>query len=111
MIKLVQKPSSGCAGGEVVGGRAAEHRDKANGIDEARGEGPPATPAAMPTTMAEPTTPASVPVMCMKRSAANSPARYWMDPVAALIASQPNRAFRRSPGVSAQDRNVTRRAK
>jgi len=37
MIKLAQKPSSGCVGGEVVGCRAAEDRDKANGIDEARG--------------------------------------------------------------------------
>ena len=38
MIKLPQKSSSGCVGGEVVGCRAAEHRDKRNGIDEARRE-------------------------------------------------------------------------
>ena len=66
MIKLAQKPSSGCVGGEVVGCRAAEDRDKANGIDEARG------------------------------------------PSFALIASQPNRAFRRSPGVYRQNHFMQR---
>src|SRR6266851_10384998 len=53
----------------------------------------------MPASMAEPTTPTRVPVMCMKRSAASSRARYWMDPIAGLIESQPNRAFRYPPGV------------
>src|SRR4029077_9781522 len=33
MIELAEKPSSGCIGGEVVGCRAAEHREKASGID------------------------------------------------------------------------------
>src|SRR6266566_1589396 len=37
MIELAQK-ISGCVRGEVVGCRAAEHRDKENGIDKARGE-------------------------------------------------------------------------
>ena len=39
MIKLTQKLSSRRIGGEVVGGRVAEHRDEANGIHEAREEG------------------------------------------------------------------------
>jgi hypothetical protein len=37
--KLAQKLPSGCIGGEVVGCRAAEHREKANGIDEDRRKG------------------------------------------------------------------------
>ena len=35
------EPSSGCIGGEVVGCRAAEHREKASGIDEACRENRP----------------------------------------------------------------------
>src|SRR5882762_11524104 len=35
MVKLAKKLSSGSIGDEVVGRRAAEHREKANGIDEA----------------------------------------------------------------------------
>jgi hypothetical protein len=41
MIKAAKKPSSVCIVGKVVGCRAAEHREKANGIDEACGEGRP----------------------------------------------------------------------
>jgi hypothetical protein len=41
MINLAQKLPSGFVGCEVVGCRAAEHREKANGIDEARREGWP----------------------------------------------------------------------
>jgi hypothetical protein len=33
---LAQKLPSGCVGCEVVGCRAAEHREKADGIDQAR---------------------------------------------------------------------------
>jgi hypothetical protein len=83
MIKLAEKPSSGCIGGEVVGCRAAEHREKASGIDEACQEiGRSATPAAMPTSMTEPTTPAKLPMVYMIRSAASSPPRYCVNPVA-----------------------------
>src|SRR5438067_10122329 len=41
MIKLAEKPSPGCTGSEVVGCRAAEHREKANGVDEACQENRP----------------------------------------------------------------------
>src|SRR5205807_5623533 len=56
------------------------------------------TLAATPTSMAEPTTPPRMPIICMIRSAANSPARYCMDRVAALIATNPSREFRRLLG-------------
>jgi hypothetical protein len=39
-----------------------------------------ATPAAIPTKMAEPTTPARAPITCIIRSAAGSPARYCHEP-------------------------------
>jgi hypothetical protein len=41
MIKSAKKPSLVCIAGKVVGCQAAEHREKANGIDEACGEGRP----------------------------------------------------------------------
>ena len=41
MIKLAEKPSPGRIGGEVVGCRAAKHREKASGIDEACQENRP----------------------------------------------------------------------
>jgi hypothetical protein len=41
MIKFAQKLSAGCIGGEVIRCREAEHRQKANGIDEACGKGWP----------------------------------------------------------------------
>jgi hypothetical protein len=63
MIKLAQKLSSRRVGGEVVGCRAAEHRDEANGMRLAEKVGGTATPAAMPTRMVLPTTPARVPIM------------------------------------------------
>src|SRR5437660_12894726 len=102
MIKLAQK-ISGCVGGEVVGCRAAEHRDKENGIDKARGEDRPVANTcgdAHQDSRADYAREA--PVACVKRSAASSPARYWMNPVAALIASQPIRSFRCPPGVYRQ---------
>src|SRR5271169_6790688 len=42
----------------------------------------------MPTSMAEPTTPARMPIRCIIRSTASSLARYCMNPVAAVISPQ-----------------------
>src|SRR5690349_2156124 len=42
----------------------------------------------MPTNMAEPTTPARLPIRWMIWSAASSPSRYCMNPVAGLILPQ-----------------------
>ena len=60
---------------------------------------------AMPTSMAEPTTPPRMPIICMTRSAASSPARYCMGRVAALIATNPSREFRRLLGLQVKPKN------